>query len=176
MDGFAVHSSQTEKADLSSPVILSLPEQAIYVDTGDPMPGWANAVIPIENVEPVDEEGQPASNLRRPRAIRIRSAVTPWSHVRPLGEDMVATQLVLPAGHVLRPVDLGAVAACGHTELHVAKKPEVAVIPTGTELVAIGQEVQAGDIIEYNSLVLAAQVNAGVVGRSAIQLPLTSSR
>lgn len=174
MDGFAVHSTQTEKADLSLPVILSLPEQAIYVDTGDPMPAWANAVIPIENVEPVDEEGRPADDLRRPRAIRIRSAVPPWSHVRPLGEDMVATQLVLTAGHVLRPVDLGAVAACGHTELRVAKKPEVAVIPTGTELVAIGQEVRAGDIIEYNSLVLATQVNAW--GGRAKRYPITSDQ
>ena len=160
MDGFAVRSIQTESADLNTPVTLRLPEQSLYVDTGDPLPVWADAVIPIENVESMAEGERLAADPRRPQAIRIRAAVTPWSHVRPMGEDMVATQLVLPAGQVLRSVDLGAVAACGHTKLRVAKKPQVAVIPTGTELVPIGHEVRTGDIIEYNSLVLAAQVNA----------------
>jgi putative molybdopterin biosynthesis protein len=171
MDGFAVKSTQTEGAELNSPLILAIKEQASYVDTGDALPGWADAVIPIENVESVDRMGSPAEDPRHPQAIRIRSTVTPWSHVRPLGEDIVATQLVLPAGHVLRPVDLGAVAACGHTTLHVAKKPRVAIIPTGTELVPIGQPVQAGDIIEYNSLVLAAQVDAW--GGEAKRYPIT---
>jgi putative molybdopterin biosynthesis protein len=55
--------------------------------------------------------------------------------VRPIGEDIVATQLVLPAGHTLRPVDMGAIAACGHTTVRVARRPRVAVLPTGTELV-----------------------------------------
>jgi putative molybdopterin biosynthesis protein len=91
-------------------------------------------------------------------AIRIRASVTPWSHVRTMGEDIVATQLVLPAGQTLRPVDLGAIAASGHTSISVARKPRVAIIPTGSELVPIGQPVQAGDIIEYNSIALAAQV------------------
>ena len=71
-------------------------------------------------------------------AIRIRAAVTPWSHVRTMGEDIVATQLVLPAGHTLRPVDLGAIAASGHAAIRVARKPRVAIIPTGSELVPIG--------------------------------------
>lgn len=171
MDGFAVRSAQTEQADLTAPITLSLPEQAIYVDTGDPIPEWASAVIPIENIEPVDENSRPAENPRHPWAIRIRSAVTPWSNVRPLGEDMVATQLVLPSGQVLRPVDLGAVAACGHSELRVAIKPKVAIIPTGTELVAIGQQVQVGEIIEYNSLVLAAQIDSW--GGQARRYPIT---
>ena len=91
--------------------------------------------------------------------IRIRAAVTPWTYVRPLGEDIVETQLVLPAGHTLRPVDLGAVAACGHMQLQVALRPCVAILPTGTELVPIGQPVKAGDIIEFNSMVMAGQVN-----------------
>lgn len=171
MDGFAVVSLQTTSADLNSPLTLSLPGDALYVDTGDPLPGWADAVIPIENVEPVNEYGQIDNDLRHPAGIRIRSAVVPWSHVRPMGEDIVATQLVLPAGHVLRAVDLGAVAACGHSRLLVAKKPQVAIIPTGTELVPIGQSVRAGDIIEYNSLVLAAEVNNW--GGQATRFPIT---
>lgn len=171
MDGFAVRSDDTLTADVSKPLILTVPDQAIYLDTGDPLPEWANAVIPIENIEPMDDHHALASDARHPGAIRIRSAVTPWSHVRPLGEDLVATQLVLPSGHILRPVDLGAVAACGHTTLRVAKKPRVAVIPTGSELIPIGQQAQVGDIIEYNSLVLSAQVNSW--GGQAIRYPIT---
>jgi putative molybdopterin biosynthesis protein len=75
-----------------------------------------------------------------------------------MGEDMVATELVLPANHTLRPVDLGAIAGCGHATVLVRRKPRVAVIPTGTELVPVGSAVKPGDILEYNSLVLAAQV------------------
>lgn len=160
MDGFAVRAHETDGALVTSPVTLKYNDQTVYVDTGDPLPGWANAVIPIENVEPVDGEAQVAADSRNPAAIRIRAAVPPWAHVRPMGEDMVATQLVLPAGHTLRPVDLGAVAGCGHDAVRVARKPRVAIIPTGTELVEIGQPVSSGDIIEYNSMVLAAQVNA----------------
>jgi putative molybdopterin biosynthesis protein len=162
MDGFAVRAEDTDRAGPSNPVSLSVhPDgQAIYLDTGDPLPSWANAVIPIENIEPMQSEKMPAVDLRKPESIIIRAAVTPWSHVRPMGEDLVATQLVLPAGHVLRPVDLGAIAACGHDNLRVSRRPRVAILPTGSELVPIGSPVQAGDIIEYNSLVLAAQVNA----------------
>ncbi|MEW6403492.1 MAG: molybdopterin biosynthesis protein, partial [Chloroflexota bacterium] len=127
---------------------------------GDPIPEWANAVIPIENVESLDENEQITKDIRAPRSIRIRASVAPWSHVRPLGEDIVATQLVLPAGHTLRPVDLGAIAAAGHQEIKVSRKPRVAILPTGTELVPIGSKLKSGDILEYNSLVLASQVKA----------------
>lgn len=159
MDGFAVRAEETAGALPSQPVLLNHPDQTIYVDTGDTLPDWANAVIPIENVEMIDEEGKPTSGTRKPNAIRIRASIAPWSHVRAMGEDIVATQLVLPSGHILRPVDLGAVAACGHDRVTVSQKPRVAIIPTGSELVEIGKPVKAGEIIEYNSLVLAAQVN-----------------
>jgi molybdopterin molybdotransferase/putative molybdopterin biosynthesis protein len=160
MDGFAVRAISTNDAIPSRPVTLSLGPEAQYVDTGDPLPEWANAVIPIENVESLDENDQITKEFRTPKSIRIRAAIAPWSHVRPLGEDIVATQLVLPAGHILKPVDLGAIAASGHQEIKVARKPKVAILPTGTELVPIGSQLKAGDILEYNSLVLAAQVKA----------------
>ncbi len=92
MDGFAVRSSTTEGAIPTAPLTLSYADQALYLDTGDPLPPWADAVIPIENVEPVDATGSPSPDPRKPNAIRIRAAVTPWSHVRTMGEDMVATQ------------------------------------------------------------------------------------
>lgn len=175
MDGFAVMAEDTNGAQPSSPIHLfingGLGRRAQYVDTGDPLPEWANAVIPIENVEPLDSRGQITSALREPASIRIRAAVAPWSHVRPLGEDIVATQLVLPAGHILRPVDLGAIAASGHETIMVARKPKVAILPTGTELVPIGSKLKAGDILEYNSLVMAAQVRA--MGGEPTRYPIT---
>src|SRR5215210_2789228 len=158
MDGFAVRSSATNEALPSRPVSLQIGPEAQYLDTGDPLPDWANAVIPIENVESLNENGEITKDIRGPQSIRIRASVTPWSHVRPLGEDIVATQLVLPAGHVLRPADLGAIAASGHQEIKVARKPRVAILPTGTELVPIGGKLKAGDIRECDALVRAARI------------------
>jgi len=171
MDGFAVRAIATHGALPSKPVTLEIGSEAQYVDTGDPLPDWANAVIPIENVESLDELGKITTEIRTPLSIRIRASVPPWSHVRPLGEDIVATQLVLPAGHVLRPVDLGAIAAAGYQEIEVARRPRVAIIPTGTELVPIGSKLKPGDILEYNSLVLAAQIES--MGGEPTRYPIT---
>jgi putative molybdopterin biosynthesis protein len=171
MDGFALRAITTNGALPSKPITLEIGPDAEYVDTGDPLPGWANAVIPIENVESLDELGHITSEIRAPASIRIRASVAPWSHVRPLGEDIVATQLVLPAAHILRPVDLGAVAAAGYQEIKVTRKPKVAILPTGTELVPIGSQLKAGDILEYNSLVLASQIKS--MGGEATRYPIT---
>ncbi|MFT7584576.1 MAG: putative molybdopterin biosynthesis protein [Cellvibrionaceae bacterium] len=172
MDGFAVRAYETDGALLTQPKNLLYHSQTQYVDTGDPLPEWANGVIKIEDTEPIGVDGQLSAERREPHAIRIREAIPPWRNVRPMGEDMVATQLVLPAGHVIRPVDLGAMAGSGHTTVTVAKWPKVAVLPTGTELKAIGEPVKAGDIIEYNSLVLAGQVNQW--GGQATRYPITT--
>jgi putative molybdopterin biosynthesis protein len=158
MDGFAIRAESTREAQPNHPILLNVGEEAVYMDTGDPLPDWANAVVPIENVEALDGDEQNAQDARHPLYIRLRAALSPWMHVRPMGEDIVATQLVLPAGQVLRPFDLGALAASGRSKILVSCPPNVAVLPTGTELVPIGQEVRKGDIIEYNSIVLAAQI------------------
>jgi len=171
MDGFALRAEDVAGAMPTSPVILTVGQQAVYVDTGDPLPLWANAVVPIENVEALDENGQIMTDARCPRSIRLRAGLPPWSHVRPMGEDIVATQLVLPSGHILRPVDLGAVAAAGHDRISVSRKPRVAILPTGTELIEIGQPVETGRIIEFNSLVLAAQIR--LWGGEAFRYPIT---
>jgi len=161
MDGFTLKAESTLNANLNDPVEIKIkPGSAQYVDTGDPIPVWADLVIPIELVEPYDAPGKVAKDPRNPETILIRKAFSPWSHIRHMGEDIVATQLVLPAKHVLRPVDLGAIAASGNTSIHIYRKPKVAIIPTGDELVEIGKEVQEGDIIEFNSIVLAGQIIA----------------
>ena len=170
MDGFAVSSDDTNGAQPTHPIILEVSSKAIYLDTGDPVPTGFDAVIPIENVETLDETRNITQSIRKPAAIRIRAAVTPWSDVRPMGEDIVQTQLVLAFGQVLRPVDLGAIAAAGYQSILVARNPRVAILPTGSELVPIGSELRAGDILEYNSLVLASQVK--VWGGIPIRFPI----
>jgi putative molybdopterin biosynthesis protein len=173
MDGYAVHSDDTLGATETAPKRLTVGSEAIPVDTGDPLPVGKNAVIMIEQVQEIGdwrlEIGDsanlqsPISNLA-PTHIEITNPVPPWQYVRAMGEDMVATELVLPANHRIRPQDLGAMAGCGHVEVEVYRRPRVAVIPTGTELVPPSATVRPGDIIEYNSLVLGAMAEeAGCV-------------
>lgn len=174
MDGYAVRVRDTQGATETHPVTLTLvtddadlervERPAMPVNTGHAMPPWASAVIMVEHVQPGEREGE----------LIIRASVAPWQHVRQMGEDMVATELVLPANHTLRPVDLGAVAGSGHATISVRRRPRVAIIPTGSELVdveaAARGEIEPGRIIEYNSLVLAAQIETwgGVPARWSI--------
>lgn len=178
MDGYALRAQDSIGASETTAVTFTLvdtfaetdnpnlrPAQA--VNTGHPLPAWANAVVMIEQTEPTQtSDGRDAIN--------IRAALPPWHHVRPMGEDMVATELVLPANHTLRPVDLGALAGAGYSTVSVYRQPNVAIIPTGSELVAVDtavdEKLQPGQIIEYNSLVLAAQVEDG--GGLATRLPI----
>ncbi|NTV36974.1 MAG: molybdopterin biosynthesis protein, partial [Anaerolineaceae bacterium] len=171
MDGFALRSADTLEATQTNPVVLNFPEQIKYMDTGDPIPDWADCVVPIENVESLDVSGKQAENPRSPAKIQIRASLVPWSHIRPVGEDIVASQLVLPAGHTIRAIDLGALAACGCVSIPVARKPVVGIIPTGTELIKIGIEPRSGDIIEYNSMVLSGHIRTW--GGSSVRYPIT---
>ncbi len=156
MDGYALRAETTSHATDRAPVTLKIGVETEYVDTGDPLPTWADAVVMIEDVEPLYaiEEGE------SPEAIRMFRSVPPWSHVRSVGEDMVATEMVLPSGHRLRPVDLGAVAGCGFRKISVWRKPRVVILPTGTELIAPGEDAEPGDVVEFNSTILAAQIES----------------
>ena len=169
MDGYAVRAEDTRGASETHPASLAVGRQAFYVDTGDPLPPGTNAVIMVEEVQLREAEDLALSGAGerlpsgihpapRDSSIEILSAVPPWQHVRPMGEDMVATELILPANHRLRPQDIGAAAGSGHAQLMVRRKPRIAIQPTGTELVAPGDPLRPGDIIEYNSLVIGAMV------------------
>lgn len=147
MDGYAVFASDTIGATETSSKSLTLPEQAIPVNTGSPLPTGKNAVVMIEHVQQVDA-----------LTISITQAVVPFQHVRLMGEDIVETELVLPASHRIRPVDLGAIAGCGHHEVWVRRRPHVILIPTGSELVKADQNPHEGQLIEFNSLILSAQI------------------
>ncbi|MBN1965843.1 MAG: molybdopterin biosynthesis protein [Anaerolineae bacterium] len=167
MDGYAVRARDTVGATETTPLTLlvgtpeTVERPAQAVNTGNALPAWADAVIMIEHVQPIDND--------EANGLLIRSAVAPWQHVRPLGEDMVATELILPANHRLRPVDLGAVAGSGHVTVSVRRKPRVAILATGDELVRPGEALHPGDVIEYNGLVLAAQVTEW--GGDPVRLP-----
>nr|MBA3907130.1 molybdopterin biosynthesis protein [Pseudonocardiales bacterium] len=87
----------------------------------------------------------------------LRAAVPPYQHVRSIGEDISATELLLPEGHRLRPVDVAACAAAGATELMVRRQPLVVIIPTGDEIRPLGTDPLPGEILDTNSLMLAAQ-------------------
>lgn len=147
MDGYAVRAEDTQQARETRAVALYRGQNAWPVNTGDPLPESTNAVIMIENVSPIDDD-----------TLHIYAAAAPWQHVRLMGEDMVATETVLQVNHRLRAVDLGALAGCGHHHVHVRRKPRVTIIPTGSELVTVGQIPKRGQLIEYNSLVLGAQI------------------
>lgn len=147
MDGVAVNAEETFRASETAPVTLKIGINAFNVDTGDPLPEGCNAVIMIEQVHFLSGD-----------EIEIVAAAAPWQHIRPMGEDVVATEMIVPANHVLRPMDIGGVLAGGVTTVSVRKRPIVAVLPTGTELVQPGSELKPGDIIEYNSRVIGGLV------------------
>ncbi len=147
MDGYAVDAAATVPARETQALALRLGDEAHPVNTGDPLPDGTNAVIMIENVNQADEQ-----------TLLIYAAVAPWQHVRLLGEDMVATETVLQVNHQLRPVDLGALAGCGHCDALVRRRPRVVIIPTGGELVPFEHEPQRGQLTEYNSLILSGQI------------------
>ncbi|ROQ93289.1 molybdopterin biosynthesis protein [Desulfosoma caldarium] len=149
MDGYAVKASDTFGASAVRPKHLTIGQQAFAVDTGDPLPQGTDAVIMIEHVDPVDAH-----------TLEIRSAAFPWQHVRKVGEDIVAGELLLPQQHRLRPADLGALLAAGVSTVSVYAKPRVWIQPTGSELVPAQDAAKAapGQIVEFNGTVIAAMV------------------
>jgi putative molybdopterin biosynthesis protein len=171
MDGYAVRSIDTFSASDFSPCRLLIGSQAVYVDTGDPVPDGFDAVIMIEDVmthgsKKAEEERKsvPAGERKRTDLhfedyIEIIKPATPWQHIRIIGEDIVSTELLLPENHVIKPVDIGAMISSGHVEIQVRRKPQVSIIPTGSELVEPGSTLKKGNIIEYNSTILSSLVS-----------------
>ncbi|HGJ64384.1 TPA: molybdopterin biosynthesis protein [bacterium] len=146
MDGVAVNAEDTFKASTALPIRLGKGQFTI-VDTGDPIPAEFNAVIMIENVVEIDSE-----------TIEITSPAIPWEHVRMAGEDIVATELILTRGHKIRPIDIAGVLSGGITSIKVMKKPVVAIIPTGDEIIEPCESPEQGKIIDSNSYMLSAMV------------------
>jgi len=147
MDGIAVRARDTWGASDLAPVELSIGEGAVFVNTGEPVPEGRNAVIMIEHVLVLGED-----------LVRIEAPAFPWQHVRKVGEDIVATEMLFPRHHRVGPYCTGALLAGGVTSVAVMRKPRVLIIPTGGEMVnaeAVGKGgLPPGRIIESNSTVL----------------------
>ena len=158
MDGIAIRAADTLGASETSPVYLA-PDAYDVVDTGDPMPAGRDAVVMREHVH-YDTEGR----------AELLAAAPPYQHVRSIGEDVSAGELLLTEGHRLRPADLAAAVAAGAKQLSVRKRPLVLILPTGDEIVPIGTEPGPGEILDTNSLMLAAQ--AREAGCEARILPI----
>lgn len=150
MDGFAVVSARTAGALETAPIELAIGLDAIVVDTGDPLPDGFDAVIAIEQVEP-RENGR----------VAIRAAAATFQHVRAIGEDVVASEVVVPAMRRLGVADLAACATAGVAAVDVVRRPRVAVITTGDELVDVTTESPAaGAVLDSNGVLLRACVRS----------------
>jgi len=147
MDGIAVKASVTAGARESNPLVLKKGKDFIQVDTGDPIRLPYDAVIMAEDLIEIDEE-----------TVKILEAASSWQHIRPIGEDIVAGEMILPGKHLIRPIDIGVLLSAGITDIEVYSKPRVAIFPTGTEIVESGTVPKEGQIIESNSRMFEALV------------------
>ncbi|MGQ9858836.1 MAG: molybdopterin biosynthesis protein [Thermodesulfobacteriota bacterium] len=164
MDGVAVRAEDTYLAHPERPLTLKLGLEAHMVNTGHPLPPGTNAVVMIEDVLEL-EEG----------LVQVESPVYPWEHVRRIGEDIVATELLFPQNHRLSAYDLGALLGGGVTRVWVRRRPRVALIPTGRELVDWEElekkgSIDPGQVIGFNTVVLASLI--GQWGGEPIRLPI----
>ena len=146
MDGIAVCSADTINASELKPLVLK-DNQYQYVNTGNAINQPYDSVIMIEDVIN-NEDG----------TISIIAPSKPWQHIRCIGETVVATEMVVPSKYIIRELDLGAILASGNSKIEVYKKPRVAVIPTGNEMVEDTKDLQKGKLMESNSRVMSALV------------------
>lgn len=141
MDGIAVISEHTKGASEVTPVELIRGRDFQIVDTGDPVHPPYDAVIMAEDLMETGDEDR----------VRIVEAAAPWQHIRPVGEDIVAGEMILPGHHKIRSIDVGVLLSAGITRIEVAARPRVAIFPTGTEIIEPEETPVEGSIIESNS-------------------------
>ena len=164
MDGIAVKAAATAGARESNPLTLKAGKDFIPVDTGDPVQLPYDAVIMAEDLIEADEE-----------TVKILESVPAWQHIRPIGEDIVAGEMILPGRHRIRPIDIGVLLSGGITRINVYAKPRVAIYPTGTEIVEAetiktGENPKDGEIIESNTRMFEAMVNQA--GGTGLRFPV----
>jgi molybdopterin molybdotransferase len=168
MDGYAVIAGDTAGASAQNPrqlrVIFDLaaghttdihvlPGTAIRIMTGAPMPAGADAVVPFEET---DESSQPANQTRT--AIGIVKGARQGANIRRAGEDIRQGEVTLPKGSVLRPAEIGVLASIGIASVKVIRRPRVAILATGDELVEPGLRLAPGQIYNSNNFTIAAAV------------------
>lgn len=147
MDGILVNSEVTKGASEVKPKILEEGKDFVYVNTGNSILDGYDSVIMIEDVIDLGDG-----------KVQINKTTYPWEYVRNIGEDIVATEMILPSGHKIRALDLGAILAGGVEEVEVYKKPKVGIMPTGSEIVKSVSTEESGQITDTNSFMLSGCV------------------
>lgn len=147
MDGIVLRARDTFGATDTTPVTLQEGVHFLRVDTGDPVPHPFDAVVMIEEVIEAGEG-----------TIRLFSAATPWQHIRQIGEDLCAGEMILPSNTRIEPAAIGAMLAGGVPKVKVRKRPVVGIIPTGDEIVAPTGNPEKGQIMEFNSSIFSAML------------------
>ena len=145
MDGIALDAKLTYGATETTPVILKH-DQFVVVDTGDPLPPGCDTVVMIEDV--IEEDG----------GVKLYQAAAPWQHIRQIGEDICAGEMLLPSYSEISPSAVGALIAGGVTEVAVVKAPVVGIIPTGDEIILPTSDPKEGEILEFNSAIFSAML------------------
>ena len=148
MDGVAVNAKDTFGATETTPVTLD-PGQYIVLDTGDPIPENCDAVIMVEDIVK-NSDG----------TITIHAAAAPWQHIRQIGEDICAGEMILASHMTVAPAAIGAMIAGGVLEVEVIRKPVVGIIPTGDEIIPPCTDPKPGDILEFNGSIFSAMVRS----------------
>jgi molybdopterin molybdotransferase len=169
MDGYAVRAADTQRASDDAPVVLavvdhiaagSMPQavvgrgQASRIMTGAPVPAGADAIVMVEHTDGLEAAGGTGGT------VAIKRSATAGDHIRLAGEDVKAGETVLHAGEVVNPASVGLMAALGAARVSVYRRPRVAIVSTGDELVGISEKPGPGKIRNSNSYSLAAQVLA----------------
>ena len=162
MDGVAVNARDTFGATETTPVTLQK-EQYIVLDTGDPVPEDRDAVIMVEDIVK-NEDG----------SITIHAAAAPWQHIRQIGEDVCAGEMILPSHMTVSPSAIGAMIAGGVLEIEVIAKPVVGIIPTGDEIIPPCTDPKPGDILEFNGSIFSAMVKSW--GADAVVYPIVPDK
>lgn len=179
MDGFAVRSADIQAARPEQPVCLRVVAdiaagmsvegvvgvgEAIRIMTGAPLPEGADAVVPVENTDFSGRSG----GLPAPEMVCIQKAEQAGANIRPRAEDVHIGEAVLPAGSLLRPMEIGFLSMLGVSEALVHRQPRVAIFSTGNELLPVEAPLAPGKIHDANSYTLGGLVEQA--GGVAIQL------
>lgn len=163
MDGFAVRAEGPLVVPAELRVVADIPAgataeseigpgQAARIMTGAPVPRGADAVIPVEDTD------QPLGAAPLPETVTVRAAPVPGRHIRRAGEDVAPGSVVLETGSTWTPAAAAAAASVGYRAVRLRRRPRVAILATGTELVAPGEPLEYGQIPDSNSLLLGGLV------------------
>lgn len=146
MDGIALSARDSFGATETTPVTLAS-GQYVPVDTGDPIPEGCDCVIMVEDIVKNDDG-----------SVTIHAAAAPWQHIRQIGEDICAGEMILPSFMEITPAAIGALIAGGVSEVEVIRRPVVGIIPTGDEIVPPCSDPKPGEILEFNSSIFSAML------------------